>query len=144
MEHRLSNLKNSLNNNVFNNFSFSEERCLAVKETIKIEANLNWDKVMIFLLLNTIHGRSVTGFEIFVSLQKKGNAMFNEQEGSLYTMLHRLEYKGLLCAKWKTNNHKNRKYYSLTSKGKLMVLLANTRKKNSSILFRGVLEGGPV
>ncbi|AEG60270.1 helix-turn-helix transcriptional regulator [Desulforamulus ruminis] len=142
MEHRLNGLKENLNNNVFKNFVFSEDRRKAVNETIKTKKEkLNRDGI-ILLLLHTLHGRFMTGFEILNVLQEKGDCTFKEQECGLYTFLHRLENKGILCSEWKKINNKNCKYYSLTSKGRWIVSLAN-KKEKIALISRVRFEGGP-
>ena len=44
---------------------------------------------------------------------------FEFKEGTLYPALHQLEKKGLVRSQWRTgDNGRERKYYSLTAKGR--------------------------
>ncbi|WP_158211478.1 PadR family transcriptional regulator [Alkalihalobacterium alkalinitrilicum] len=143
MEDRLKGLKKALKHNVFHNVSFSEERRQAVKETIQAEKDpFKWDETTVLVLLNTINDRSLTGFQIAENMSEKDDHTFKDQEGRLYTLLHRLEQKRILRSEWKIEDDKNRKYYSLSSIGKRILASKAKEESGKSFVLKEVLEGG--
>jgi PadR family transcriptional regulator, regulatory protein PadR len=71
------------------------------------------------LLLNLISRGEMYGFEILQEASARSANAFTLKEGTLYPALHQLEKKGLIKAVWRTGeNNRERKYYSLTAKGK--------------------------
>ncbi len=77
------------------------------------------------LVLAILEARPLYGYEIAQPARRRGNLKW--EEGTLYPLLHRLERDGLLASEWrKAPTGKDRKYYSLTRKGK--TALAKDRK----------------
>ena len=71
------------------------------------------------LLLNLLSRGDMYGFEILQEASRRSANAFELKEGTLYPALHQLEKKGFLKSQWRTaENGRDRKYYSLTSKGK--------------------------
>jgi PadR family transcriptional regulator PadR len=71
------------------------------------------------LLLNLLSRGEMYGHEIFQEASRRSAQAFQFKEGTLYPALHQLEKKGLVKAEWRTGgNNRERKYYSLTAKGK--------------------------
>jgi PadR family transcriptional regulator PadR len=71
------------------------------------------------LLLNLISRNEMYGYEILEEASRRSSNAFEFKEGTLYPALHHLEKKGLIQAEWRTgDNGRERKYYSLTPKGK--------------------------
>ncbi|MFD6441209.1 helix-turn-helix transcriptional regulator [Peribacillus sp. NPDC060186] len=55
-----------------------------------------------------------SGYQIMSSLIRRGIEKFTEQAGILYTMLHDLEQRGFIEAKWEQTEKKS---YRLSNKG---------------------------
>jgi PadR family transcriptional regulator PadR len=71
------------------------------------------------LLLNLISRGAMYGYEILQEASRRSANAFEFKEGTLYPALHQLEKKGLIQSEWRTgDNGRERKYYSLTPKGK--------------------------
>jgi PadR family transcriptional regulator, regulatory protein PadR len=75
------------------------------------------------LLLNLLSRREMYGYEILQAAAVRSANTFEFKEGTLYPALHQLEKKGLIRSHWYTaDNGRERKYYSLTSKGRKAAL----------------------
>ena len=71
------------------------------------------------LLLNLLSRGPMYGYEILQDAARRSANAFEFKEGTLYPALHQLEKKGLIEAEWRTgDNGRERKYYSLTAKGR--------------------------
>lgn len=71
------------------------------------------------LLLNLLTREAMYGYEILQEASRRSANTFEFKEGTLYPALHQLERKGLIKAEWRIgDNGRERKYYSLTAKGK--------------------------
>jgi PadR family transcriptional regulator PadR len=71
------------------------------------------------LLLNLLSRGELYGYEIIQEASRRSANAFEFKEGTLYPALHQLERKGHIKAEWRTGqNGRERKYYSLTAKGK--------------------------
>ncbi len=71
------------------------------------------------LLLNLLSRGEMYGYEILEEASRRSANAFEFKEGTLYPALHQLEKKGQIKAVWrKADNGRERKYYSLTAKGR--------------------------
>jgi PadR family transcriptional regulator, regulatory protein PadR len=71
------------------------------------------------LLLNLLSRGELYGYEILQEASRRSANAFEFKEGTLYPALHQLEKKGQIKSAWRTaENGRERKYYSLTSKGR--------------------------
>ena len=71
------------------------------------------------LLLSLLSRGEMYGYEILQEAARRSANAFAFKEGTLYPALHQLEKRGLIKAEWRTGeNGRERKYYSLTAKGK--------------------------
>ena len=58
------------------------------------------------------------GYAIVKELNKRAEGILQLGEGTIYPVLHRMEDKKLIAAKWRlAENGRQRKYYRLTPKG---------------------------
>jgi len=75
------------------------------------------------LLLCLLAERPMYGYQIIKELKGRSSGFFNFKEGTLYPALHRLETAGLIAGSWQLlPNGQQRKYYSITQKGHLMLV----------------------
>ena len=71
------------------------------------------------LLLNLLSRGEMYGYEILQEASRRSANAFEFKEGTLYPALHQLEEKGQIKSEWRTaENGRERKYYSLTPKGR--------------------------
>ena len=71
------------------------------------------------LLLHLLSRGEMYGYEILAEASRRSANAFEFKEGTLYPALHQLEKKGQIRSEWRTaDNGRERKYYSLTSKGR--------------------------
>lgn len=64
--------------------------------------------------MQLLHTRK-TGFELTELLRARGFQKFENQEGFIYTFLHRLEQRNIIASEWDNNKVK---YYHIDRKGK--------------------------
>ena len=71
------------------------------------------------LILATLFKDKKHGYQIALDIEEKSDGMFKFNHGTLYPILHKLEKDGLIKGTWKNGGSKRqRKYYTITSKGK--------------------------
>jgi PadR family transcriptional regulator PadR len=72
------------------------------------------------------------GYTLRKALAEKGIAM---DEGTLYPLLRRLESQGLLVSEWREEEKRNKRFYRLSSDGKLILkqLLAEWKSINAAL-----------
>ena len=71
------------------------------------------------LLLHLLSRGEMYGYEILQEASRRSANAFEFKEGTLYPALHQLEKKGQIKSEWRrAENGRERKYYSLTAKGK--------------------------
>ena len=93
------------------------------------------------LVLAILEGRPLYGYEIVQRARRRVNLKW--EEGTLYPLLHRLERDGLLASEWrKAPSGKDRKYYSLTRKGKTALARHRTDWKEQVRVVSEILMGG--
>lgn len=70
------------------------------------------------ILLRLLAERTMYGYELVSTLEKRGGEQFQIKEGTLYPVLYRLESAGFIEPHWETlERGVPRKYYQLTSLG---------------------------
>jgi PadR family transcriptional regulator PadR len=81
------------------------------------------------------------GYQLAQAIKEQGDGSLEMQEGTLYPLLYRLENKELVKSTVKqAASGKDRRYYSLTAKGKKL-LVENKRELKSFFLgVRGALN----
>jgi len=75
------------------------------------------------LILSILFKGKKHGYQLALEIEEKSNGFFKFNHGTLYPILHKLEKEGLIKGTWKQEGPKRqRKYYSLTVKGKKYVV----------------------
>ncbi len=70
-------------------------------------------------VLKLLSRRAMYGYELVEALAAQTEGVLAMGQSTLYPMLYNLEAKGLIEANWRAgDNGRDRKYYSLTGKGK--------------------------
>jgi len=80
------------------------------------------------LLLTILESGPNYGYAIVKELNERAEGLLKLGEGTIYPVLHRLEEKKLITARWRfAENNRERKYYRLSPKGRRA--LASNRKQ---------------
>lgn len=69
-------------------------------------------------VLASVRTEPLYGYEIAKRVQEQSNDLLSMGEGTLYTVLHKLEKARLLESYWEESTGRRRKYYGLTKKGR--------------------------
>ena len=93
------------------------------------------------LLLNLLSRGEMYGYEILQEASRRSGNAFAFKEGTLYPALHQLEKKGQIKSEWRTaENGRERKYYSLTPKGRKAAAEYEKRWQHLTGAIAAVLE----
>ena len=135
MEDRLKKFKNAMKRTVLHDLNFTEEHKRAIRLKIKqIPETSEEDLVLaIFQLLK----QKRTGFELSRLIRVRGIETFENEEGSLYTSLHKFEHKGYLNSIWEAPDIK---YYQISSKGLKLLKTLESESDGKAYLLKGILE----
>ncbi|WP_442600102.1 PadR family transcriptional regulator [Neobacillus sp. D3-1R] len=136
MEDRLKNLKKIMDQRTFQDFTFSEKhkKNIFEKATRHIETDEDIQLAVLQLLV-----QAKTGFELTALLRGRGIRAFENKEGAIYTILHRLEQTGYLHSNW---DDSGAKYYELNDKGRKLLKKADKKQTKKQVVFKALLEGG--
>ncbi|SCG82526.1 PadR-like family transcriptional regulator [Proteiniborus sp. DW1] len=95
------------------------------------------------LILKLLEDEDMYGYQMIEELAKRSNDTFSLKAGTLYPLLHDLEKKGMITSYEKNaDNARVRKYYSITKKGKGLLVEKKEEWKSYSSAINQVLEGG--
>ena len=71
------------------------------------------------VVLETLSGGRMYGYELSEAIAGKSQNVLTLGQGTLYPLLYNLEAQKLVTSEWETaESGRERKYYSITSKGK--------------------------
>ena len=71
------------------------------------------------LVMELLSSQTMYGYELSKALATRSNGIFKLGQGTLYPLLYNLEAKKLVTGSWQTGPaNRERKYYSLTARGK--------------------------
>jgi len=92
---------------------------------------------LILAVLTQLRGEQY-GYTLRKALAEHGMAI---DEGTLYPLLRRLETQGLLVSEWREEDKRNKRFYKLSTDGKLILkqLLAEWKSIDESL--KGILRG---
>lgn len=102
---------------------------------------MNFDKELlkgniITIILSTLKDSAKYGYEIIKEIDASSNGVFKMKEGTLYPILHSLEYDGFVLSKELiSENGRKRKYYHLTKSGQKLLLEKKNEWKNFKLLI---------
>jgi DNA-binding PadR family transcriptional regulator len=136
IDDRLRNLKKSLNKTVFSDLTFTENHKDQIKSKLA-RINVKSEEEIIIAILHLLTHEK-TGFELNKGIRARGIQDFENNEGQLYMVLHRLEQKGYLQTDWKETDEK---YYRVTNKGNKLLALADKKSMSTKSIFKEILEG---
>ena len=71
------------------------------------------------LILAVLFKGKKHGYQLALEIEETSDGLFKFNHGTLYPILHKLEKEGMIKGVWKQEGPKRqRKYYTLTAKGK--------------------------
>lgn len=95
------------------------------------------------LLLKLLDEQDMYGYQITETLASRSDNTFTLKAGTLYPLLHNLEKREAVVSYEKAaENGRNRKYYSITPKGRGMLEEKKAEWRIFSSSVDSVLEGG--
>jgi hypothetical protein len=133
MEDRLKKLKKKMDKNTFAKVNFSEHHQKEIHRRINQQEERDED---IMLSVMQLLVQEKTGHELTLLLRGRGIQKFENNEGFLYTMLHRLEQTGCIETKW---DESGAKYYWLKDKGRKLLSKAEQKRAKHRLVLRELL-----
>lgn len=89
------------------------------------------------LILSLLERQDMYGYEMIKEIEKRSSGVFSFKEGTLYPILHSLESENIIESYWDDNeSSRKRKYYRITSKGKLHL----KEKQEEWSVYRSAVE----
>ncbi|MGC8939293.1 MAG: PadR family transcriptional regulator [Candidatus Bathyarchaeia archaeon] len=71
-----------------------------------------------FLLMRILYEKPMHGYQLLEEIEQRSSGCHKLEPGSIYTLLRRMEERGLLESKWeKVEGGPDRRVYSLTDRG---------------------------
>ncbi|MEH7306016.1 PadR family transcriptional regulator [Neobacillus drentensis] len=134
MEDRLKNLKKAMDQRAFTQLNFTEKHRRNILGKIKQQAE-NDEDILLAVMQLLVHEK--TGFELTKLLRGRGILKFEDNEGFLYTLLHRLEQSGSIQSSW---TETEAKYYQLTDKGRRVLRKAEKRQIKRQVVWKELFE----
>lgn len=94
------------------------------------------NRLLQLLILRILDEEDLHGYEIIQRLTEVSNGVFQAKEGSVYTVLRRMDEKNLLQSKWKKEERRKRRVYRLTPRGQEMLedTLWEIRRRRDNII----------
>jgi DNA-binding PadR family transcriptional regulator len=135
VEDRLKNLKKVMDKSTFPELTFSDQHQKEIQRKINHQEEREED---ILLAVMQLLVQDKTGHELTGLLRARGIQKFENNEGFLYTMLHRLEQSGCIQTNW---DDSGAKYYMLKDKGRKLLSKAEQKRTKQRLVFKELLEG---
>lgn len=92
------------------------------------------------LVLSVLNGNDLYGYRIVKEIEKLSQDVFVLKEGTLYPILHALEYENYLESYWEEKDGRKRKYYHITPKGLSYLKEKKQEWKTFSVSVNKVLD----
>ena len=71
-----------------------------------------------FLIMRILYEKPMHGYQLLEEIEERSNGWYKLEPGSIYTILRRMEERGLLMSKWEeVEGGLDRRVYKLTSEG---------------------------
>lgn len=132
MENRLKGLKKSMDDTVFSQLHFTEQH----RKEIRTKIGETDDSVLLAVMQLLVEEK--TGYELVQFLQGRGIRKFEDNEGSLYALLHQLERDECLQSSW---NEAAVKYYQLNNKGNKLLRKMEKQPSSKRFTLKDIVEG---
>ena len=97
------------------------------------------------VVLEILSRGSMYGYELSLAIEKRSGEILTLGKGTLYPLLYNLEAKKLVQGRWETaESGRERRYYSITSKGKTELAKQKEQLKELTAGLNLVLGGALV
>ena len=97
------------------------------------------------LVMELLTRQAMYGYELSEALAKRSNGIFHLGKGTLYPLLYNLEAKKLIVGAWQSApTGRQRKYYSLTAKGKRQLTRSLEQLQTLQEGLKLILQPSPV
>ncbi len=96
------------------------------------------------LVLKLLQEKSYYGYEMIKTLKERSNNIFDMKEGTLYPILHKLENDGYIVSSQVIVDSRNRKVYTITTKGLKELQKEQQQYEQFSAAMNQVLAFGAV
>ncbi|MEY2194226.1 PadR family transcriptional regulator [Neobacillus sp. BF23-41] len=134
MEDRLKNLKKAMDQRAFSKLNFTEKHRRNIREKINQQTE-NEEDILLAVMQLLVHEK--TGFELTKLLRGRGIRKFEDNEGFLYTFLHRLEQSGSIQSSWTEDEAK---YYQLTDIGRKVLRKIEKKQNKKQVVLKELFE----
>lgn len=95
------------------------------------------------LILRALARGPLHGYAVAEWIHQTSQQVLKVEEGALYPALHRMEFRGLLKAKWgASENNRRAKFYELTSAGQKHLRAESQRWTRLSSAVAFVMQAG--
>jgi hypothetical protein len=135
VEDRLKNLKKVMDRKTFSDLNFSDQHQKAIHKKIN-QLEVSDEEILLAVMQLLVQEK--TGHELTGLLRGRGIQKFENNEGFLYTLLHRLEQSGCIGTNW---DESGAKYYWLKDKGRKLLNKAEQKRTKRRFVFKELLEG---
>jgi hypothetical protein len=135
VDDRLKNLKKIMDKRTFTDLEFSNQHQKAIRKKIN-QLEVSDDEILLAVMQLLVQEK--TGHELTGLLRGRGIQKFENNEGFLYTLLHRLELSGCIETNW---DESGAKYYWLKDKGRKLLIKAEQKRTKRRFVFKELLEG---
>lgn len=135
MEERLKRLRKSMKETTFQNVNFTEDQRRLIRKAISKSEESD---EMIYLAIMQVTTNEKTGYDLAKVLLARGIRKFVDNEGLLYTLLHKMEQTGYFKIRW---DEEGAKYYGLSDKGRKLLARSERKAGRRRIVFTELLEG---
>jgi DNA-binding PadR family transcriptional regulator len=133
MENRLKKLKKTMKTTTFSGLEFTD----AYREEIHKKLKQEDSEEQILLAIMQLLINEKNGFDLAKQLRSRGIKKFEDQEGMLYTILHRMEGKEYLESHW---TKENGKVYKISRKGSRLLKKQEKRSTDSRAVWKTLME----
>ncbi|MFD2212218.1 PadR family transcriptional regulator [Metabacillus endolithicus] len=135
MEDRLKGLRKSMEKTAFKQLDFTEKHQDHVRIKMK-KLKSSDDEVFLAVMQLLVHEK--TGYDLLKHIRGRGILKFEDNEGFIYTLLHRLEQNNCLLSRWDDSEGK---HYQLNNKGRKLLQKAEKNSEKKHVVLRELLEG---
>ncbi|UGB28700.1 PadR family transcriptional regulator [Metabacillus sp. B2-18] len=135
MEDRLKRLRKSMEKTTFKQLNFTDQHQQNVQNKIN-KLTISDEEVFLAVMQLLVHEK--TGYDLTKHLRGRGILKFEDNEGFIYTLLHRLEQNNCLLARW---DESEGKHYQLNNRGRKLLHKAEKNNVKKHVVLRELLEG---
>jgi len=94
-----------------------------------------------FLIMRVLYEKPTHGYQLLEEIKKRSCGCHKLESGSIYTLLRRMEERGLLESKWeKVGGGPDRRIYTLTAKGVEALKVGLTSIVRRKMLFEDLAK----